>query len=89
MKEVLLDILVKWNKEKGERVKLQNAYFTSVFALAIIAGLVTLISPSTGQTIIIIAAVFSAVYLINAVSWVILEGALINKLSSIKPKIKK
>ena len=89
MKQVLLDILTKWNKEKEGRIKLQNAYFVSVFALAVISGLVTLISPSTGQTIIIIAAVFSAVYLINAISWIILEGAVINRLDSIKPKTKK
>lgn len=90
MVSLIKQILATWNAEKNERLKMQQAYFTIVIILAVVSGLVTLINVSIGRSIIMIAAIFALVYLVNAVSWVIFEMVIAKKLETIvKPTTKK
>ena len=84
MFELLKNILFQWSEEKNQRSKLQQAYFALIVVLAMTAGFITLLSPSIGQHLMIIAAGFAAVYLINAVAWVLLEGIVICRLDDVK-----
>lgn len=90
MVSLIKQIITTWNAEKNERLKMQQAYFTIVIILAVVSGLVTLINVSIGRSIIMIAAIFALVYLVNAVSWVIFEMVIAKKLETIvKPTTKK
>ena len=90
MVSLIKQILATWSAEKNERLKMQQAYFTIVIILAVVSGLVTLINVSIGRSIVMIAAIFALVYLVNAVSWVIFEMVIAKKLETIvKPTTKK
>lgn len=90
MVSLIKQIITTWNAEKNERLKMQQAYFTIVIILAVVSGLVTLINVSIGRSIVMIAAIFAFVYLVNAVSWVIFEMVIAKKLETIvKPTTKK
>lgn len=70
---VLKHVLINWSAEKNQRIKLQQAYFTLVILLAVIAGLVTLLNAYAGMNLIITAAFLAAVYLTNAVCWTVID----------------
>ena len=90
MVSLIKQIITTWNAEKNERLKMQQAYFTIVIILAVVSGLVTLINVSIGRSIVMVAAIFALVYLVNAVSWVIFEMVIAKKLETIvKPTTKK
>lgn len=84
MIELFKNVLFDWNNDKNQRSKLQQAYFAIIIVLAMFAGVITLFSPSVGQHIMIIAAGFAGVYVVNGVVWTLLEGIVIRRLDTIK-----
>ena len=84
MVELFKNILFYWNDEKNQRSKLQQAYFAVVILLAVVAGVITLFSPAIGQHVMIVAAGFAAVYIVNAIAWTLLEGVIIRKISTLR-----
>ena len=90
MTHPIKEFLITWNSEKNERLKMQRAYFALVILLAVIAGLTTLVNVSIGQNLVIISAIFALVYVVNAVSWMILEMIIAKKVDALsKPTTKK
>ncbi len=84
MKKLLEQVLLEWNSNKNQRTKLQQAYFVLVVILATASGLITLLSIDLGRILINISAILSATFVINAVSWALLEALVDNKIDKNK-----
>ena len=70
---IIKQLLIDWNSEKNQRIKLQQAYLVIVVLMAIASGLVTLVNLSLGRTIIMSAAILALVYVVNSISWLVLD----------------
>ncbi len=86
MVQLITHILINWNRQENQRHKLQQAYFASVMALAMVAGLTTLVNITLGQYIIILAAFLAAVYLTNGLIWALLDAFVVGKVKSLDKK---
>ncbi len=89
MKSLLKLSIIEWNSNKNQRTKLQQAYLIVTFIVATAAGLLTLLSVDLGKTLVTVAAVFLAAFVVNAVSWALIDAfviAKVNKLSRSKAK---
>ena len=84
MIELFKTVLFDWNGNKNQRIKLQQAYFAIIILLAMFAGVITLFSPSIGQHIMIVAAGFAGVYIVNGIIWTLLEGIIIRRVDDLK-----
>lgn len=51
--ELLQSILTEWNKNTNECAKLQQAYVAIVITGVVVAGIITLLNPNLGHTIIV------------------------------------
>lgn len=90
MVALIIQLLTTWNAERNQRLKLQRAYFMVALLLAVTSGLVTLVHASIGRGLIMTAALFALVYLINAVSWTIFDMIIARKIDQLtKPAPKK
>ena len=76
-------MLIDWNSEKNQRIKLQQAYLVIVVLMAIASGLVTLVSLSLGRAIIMSAAILALVYIVNSISWLVLDMIVSKKIDLI------
>ncbi len=77
----LFNAVLEWNKSTNERQKLQHIYiFLIVFSL-LTAGLVSLVDSRTGQDILFVTGVASAIFLANAVIWSLVESIFLARLS--------
>ncbi len=85
MKEIFTNLLRDWNSQKSEREKLQQAYIATVFCTAVIAGLATLLNQTIGRFLLIISAGSGVVFIVNAVTWALLEAFIIHKVKKTKP----
>ena len=83
MMSIIKQLLIDWNSEKNQRIKLQQAYLVLVVLLAIASGLVTLVNLSLGRTIIMSAAILALVYVVNSVSWLVLDMIVSKKIDLI------
>ena len=73
MMSIIKQLLIDWNSEKNQRIKLQQAYLVIVVLMAIASGLVTLVNISLGRAIIMSAAILALVYIVNSISWLVLD----------------
>ena len=80
---IIKQLLIDWNSEKNQRIKLQQAYLVIVVLMAIASGLVTLVSLSLGRAIIMSAAIFALVYIVNSISWLVLDMIVSKKIDLI------
>ena len=80
---IIKQLLIDWNSEKNQRIKLQQAYLVIVVLMAIASGLVTLVNLSLGRTIIMSAAIFALVYVVNSISWLVLDMIVSKKIDLI------
>ena len=83
MMSIIKQLLIDWNSEKNQRIKLQQAYLVLVVLMAIASGLVTLVNLSLGRAIIMSAAIFALVYIVNSVSWLVLDMIVSKKINLI------
>ena len=83
MMSIIKQLLIDWNSEKNQRIKLQQAYLVLVVLMAIASGLVTLVSLSLGRAIIMSAAVLALVYIVNGISWLVLDMIVSKKIDLI------
>ena len=83
MMSIIKQLLIDWNSEKNQRIKLQQAYLVIVVLMAIASGLVTLVNISLGRTIIMSAAILALVYIVNSVSWLVLDMIVSKKINLI------
>ena len=80
---IIKQLLIDWNSEKNQRIKLQQAYLVIVVLMAIASGLVTLVSLSLGRAIIMSAAILALVYIVNSISWLVLDMIVSKKIDLI------
>ena len=83
MMSIIKQLLIDWNSEKNQRIKLQQAYLVLVVLMAIASGLVTLVNISLGRTIIMFAAILALVYIVNSISWLVLDMIVSKKINLI------
>ena len=83
MMSIIKQLLIDWNSEKNQRIKLQQAYLVLVVLMAIASGLVTLVNLSLGRTIIMSAAALALVYIVNSISWLVLDMIVSKKIDLI------
>ena len=83
MMSIIKQLLIDWNSEKNQRIKLQQAYLVIVVLMAIASGLVTLVNLSLGRTIIMSAAILALVYVVNSISWLVLDMIVSKKIDLI------
>ena len=83
MMSIIKQLLIDWNSEKNQRIKLQQAYLVLVVLMAIASGLVTLVSLSLGRAIIMSAAILALVYIVNSISWLVLDMIVSKKIDLI------
>ena len=83
MMSIIKQLLIDWNSEKNQRLKLQQAYLVLVVLMAIASGLVTLVSLSLGRAIIMSAAILALVYIVNSISWLVLDMIVSKKIDLI------
>ena len=80
---IIKQLLIDWNSEKNQRIKLQQAYLVLVVLMAIASGLVTLVNLSLGRAIIMSAAIFALVFIVNSISWLVLDMIVSKKIDLI------
>ena len=80
---IIKQLFIGWNSEKNQRIKLQQAYLVIVVLMAIASGLVTLVSLSLGRAIIMSAAILALVYIVNSISWLVLDMIVSKKIDLI------
>ena len=83
MMSIIKQLLIDWNSEKNQRIKLQQAYLVIVVLMAIASGLVTLVNLSLGRAIIMSAAILALVYIVNSISWLVLDMIVSKKIDLI------
>ena len=83
MMSIIKQLLIDWNSEKNQRIKLQQAYLVLVVLMAIASGLVTLVNISLGRAIIMSAAILALVYIVNSISWLVLDMIVSKKIDLI------
>ena len=83
MMSIIKQLLIDWNSEKNQRIKLQQAYLVIVVLMAIASGLVTLVNISLGRSIIMFAAILALVYIVNSISWLVLDMIVSKKIDLI------
>lgn len=87
---IIKQLLLTWNSERNQRIKLQQVYFSLAILLTIGAGLMTLLNAYVGQMLVITGAFVGIVYITNAISWTITDMIVAKKITEhIKPVPKK
>ena len=81
MFNALYNSLLEWNRTSDDRQKLQHLYLAIAVLSVIVAGIVSLFDNTTGQDLLIIPLGATAVFLLNAVLWSLLESTIIARLS--------
>ncbi len=74
------ELLVQWNKRHSDRSKLQYAYGVLAVAALLVAGLISLINYSLGQSLLFIAIILGLVFVANSVVWALLESFVIRRI---------
>jgi cell division protein FtsW (lipid II flippase) len=83
----LLAVLNSWNTSKNERQKLQYALLATAIVLVLFAGLISLVNPIIGRSVVRLAFFTLAAFLANGFVWNLLQSLVISKLTS-KPRRK-
>ncbi len=69
----LYTFLAKWNKTTDSLSKVQGTYAVLAISLLFIAGLVSLMQPNLGQSILFLAIVAGLAFIANGVIWSIVR----------------
>lgn len=77
----MYNALLEWNRQTNDRQKLQHVYLSVAALSVVVAGIVSLIDPNTGQDLLGITAVAGTIFLVNAVLWALLESAVFTRLA--------
>ena len=77
--------LVKWNKDNDNLAKVQGVYAVLAVAMFVIAGLVSLVQPSFGQSLLFFAIVALLTFIGNGVIWALVRTFVISHIEKQKP----
>lgn len=80
MFETLKSFLVTWNATKSDRQKLQHAYLVATFVIVMAAGITSLLDAQLGHNVVRLALLAMVVFLVNAISWNLMQSSLLSKL---------
>lgn len=67
-------LLLTWGNEKNQRIKLQQLYIILTFIGLAVAGLLTLLNASLAHLAASFSGMMIVAFLINAISWGLLEA---------------
>lgn len=81
MFESLKQSLSQWQSRTNERVKLQHTYLAVAIGLLLVAGIIGLVNHNLGQNILAAAIVSATIFIINAVTWSLLQSAVLARSS--------
>lgn len=79
--EAFSTLLKEWNRSSNERTKLQHAYLALVVMIVVLAGIITLLNPSLGHTIVSFAGFLGLAFISNAIVWALLKSFVIDRIS--------
>jgi len=82
MYTLIKDALEDWSLTTDSRRKLQHAYLLVAVSLLFVAGITGLINYELGQKILFIAILAGAMFVINAVTWALLQSFVLLKISA-------
>ena len=85
----LKEIISDWNSTYGERAKLQHAYLAAGLLGVVLAGLISLLNPEVGQTVLRFCLAGFAIVVANAIVWALLFSFIISKLPTPKRSLRK
>ena len=80
MFEFTKSILILWNSEKNQRLKLQYAYIMLAIIGLAIAGLLTLFNASSAHLAASASGILFVTFLVNSVAWAVIEAFVTPKL---------
>ena len=80
MLEFVKSILAIWNSEKNQRLKLQYAYIILAILGLAVAGLLTLFNIPSAHLAASISGILFITFLVNGVTWGIIEAFITPKL---------
>ena len=86
---IIKQLLITWNAEKNQRLKMQRAYFILVILLAVASGLITLVNVAIGRSLIMVGALIALVYIVNGLSWMIFDMIVGKKVDQLTKTIEK
>jgi hypothetical protein len=86
MLNALYNAILEWNRNTDDRQKLQHAYLTITIIIVLIAGLVSLVDPQSGQDLLIVSVAAAGIFLVNAVLWSLLDSVVLARLSNRRKK---
>ena len=78
----MLDSLRDWNKNTGERQKLQHVYAVAAVILLVVAGLFGLVNNTISDVLLQLTFVSAALFIINSVAWALLDSFLLQRLKT-------
>ena len=77
MYNALKSSLASWNNRTTEREKIQHLYIVLAAGLIVVAGIFGLANQSLGRQILTWALIAAGVFLVNAISWALLQSFVI------------
>lgn len=77
---MLKDFLIRWNKEKNERQKLQGVYLVFGSVFVIIAGVITFINVTAGYTLVWAGLILLGAFVLNGLVWHFMDSAVLRNL---------
>lgn len=86
MWELCKQIIINWNSEKNQRIKLQQAYFIMALIGLAVAGLMMLFNVSLSHALASISGILLIAMLANGVVWVFVDALVSPKLPRYEPK---
>ncbi len=84
-KPTIRETLQKWNENYDNGAKLQSVYLAISISTLIIAGIVGLLNHDLGQNTLLISLVAFVVFLVNSVTWALLQSFVLIPLSKNSP----
>lgn len=83
--QLFLTYLTQWNKDTDRYGKMQYIYAILAVALLVVAGLVSLVFPNLGQSLVFLAGVSGLVFVANGVIWAMVKTFVVPSIPVSKP----
>ena len=69
-----------WNDTTTDREKLQHLYIAIALSLIVVAGVLGLLNQGLGQQVLAVAIAAAGIFLINSISWALLQSFVLFRL---------
>lgn len=89
MFESIITSLVRWNESTDNRLKLQHTYVVASVVLVVVAGILGLLNYTVGQYLLTAAIISIVLFLLNGVTWALLQSVVLDRLKTKKVQPKK